>query len=165
MALYQPSYMSPRNSTIDATVEEQMQFSCQLNGNSLLYGYDIIIYNAETNAEVFKLSSNESKEILQDELNDANSNLSQTKKNITDRENLLEELADDNTDTNFQNTLNQTNTDCTTKLSQMNECLIGLRPTSEFFTIGDQIISEITSDRELAKQVQDKIETHYLVVL
>ena len=65
MALYQPSYMSPRNSTIDATVEEQMQFSCQLNGNSLLYGYDIIIYNAETNAEVFKLSSNESKEILQ----------------------------------------------------------------------------------------------------
>lgn len=165
MALYQPSYMSPRNSTIDATVEEQMQFSCQLNGNSLLYGYDIIIYNAETNAEVFKLSSNKSKEILQKELNDANSNLSQTEKNITDRENLLEELADDNTDTNFQNTLNQTNTDCTTKLSQMNECLIGLRPTSEFFTIGDQIISEITSDRELAKQVQDKIETHYLVVL
>lgn len=165
MALYQPSYMNPRNSTIDATIKEQMVFSCQLNGNSMLYGYDIKAYYADTNELAFQLTSDESKKILETELVNENTNLDNIKNGISTRENLLVELADDDADDNFQDSLNNTNTDCTEKLAQMNECIIGIRPTNEFFKIGDEIIKEVEKCRAEATTMKSRIETHYLVVL
>lgn len=164
MSLYQPSYMQPRNSTIDCNVKDEMVFSCQLNGNSLLFGYNIIIYDAETNEEVFRLTSDESKEILQQNLTDSQAALETNKNDVTTRENLLKEVVDDNTDETFRTLILNTKDECETIFSQMEECLDGgTRPQDEFFTLGDQVISKVTDCRTQGTAMQNKIETYYLV--
>lgn len=165
MSLYQPSYMQPRNSTIDSNVKDEMVFSCQLNGNSLLFGYDIMIYDAGTNELVYQLTSDTSKEIMQNELQENQDALETNKSEITKRESLLEQVADDETDSTFRTLILTTREECETILSQMEECISGSRPTSEFFTLGDQVIDKVTTCRTQGKAMQQKIETTYLTVL
>ena len=57
MALYQPSFMVPKNQAIDATDEEDMTFSFKLNGNNPLVAYNIQIYDNDTNKLVYELVS------------------------------------------------------------------------------------------------------------
>ena len=125
MSLYQPSYMQPRNSTIDSNVKDEMVFSCQLNGNSLLFGYDIMIYDASTNELVYQLTSDSSKEIMQEDLQENQTALDTNKSEISKRETLLEQVVDDETDNTFRELILQTREECETILSQMEECISG----------------------------------------
>lgn len=165
MALYQPSYMQPRNSTIDSNVTDEMVFSCQLNGNSLLFGYDILIYDAETNDLVYQLTSESSKKIMQEQLSDTQDSYDKNNTEITTRENLLKELVDDSTADTFEELIVTTRQECETILSQMQECLAGNRPTSQFFTLGDQIITKVSNCRTQGKSMQSRIESHYLTII
>lgn len=165
MSLYQPSYMQPRNSTIDSNVKDEMVFSCQLNGNSLLFGYDIMIYDASTNELVYQLTSDTSKEIMQEDLQEQQEALATNKSEISKRETLLDQVVDDETDNTFRNLILTTREECETILSQMEECISGSRPTSEFFTLGDQVIDKVTTCRTQGKAMQDRIENTYLTVL
>ena len=165
MSLYQPSYMQPRNSTIDSNVKDEMVFSCQLNGNSLLFGYDIMIYDASTNELVYQLTSDSSKEIMQEDLQENQTALDTNKSEISKRETLLEQVVDDETDNTFRELILQTREECETILSQMEECISGTRPETEFFTLGDQVIDKITNCRTQGKAMQQRIETTYLTVL
>lgn len=119
MSLYQPSYMTPRNSTIDTTVEEQLNFSCKLNGNSLLYGYDIIIYDAESNDIVFQLTSPESKTLLQKELASVQTEIAALATQKANREQLMKDFASDSADDNFLSTLRKNRELCLEKLQGM----------------------------------------------
>ena len=165
MALYQPSYMQPRNSTIDCNVKDEMVFSCQLNGNSLLFGYDIEIYDAETNNLVYQLTSDASKQIMQKELTDAQQSLSTNGKELSKRENLLKEVVDDETSGSFIQLITLTREQCTTILAQMEECISGSRPSNQFFTLGDEVIEKVTSCRAQGKNMQNRIENYYLTIL
>ena len=165
MSLYQPSYMQPRNSTIDSNVKDEMVFSCQLNGNSLLFGYDIMIYDASTNELVYQLTSDTSKEIMQEDLQEQQEALATNKSEISKRETLLDQVVDDETDNTFRNLILTTREECETILSQMEECISGSRPTSEFFTLGDQVIDKVTTCRTQGEAMQDRIENTYLTVL
>lgn len=165
MSLYQPSYMQPRNSTIDSNVKDEMVFSCQLNGNSLLFGYDIMIYDASTNELVYQLTSDTSKEIMQEDLQEQQEALATNKSEISKRETLLDQVVDDETDNTFRSLILTTREECETILSQMEECISGSRPTSEFFTLGDRVIDKVTICRTQGKAMQDRIENTYLTVL
>ena len=165
MSLYQPSYMQPRNSTIDSNVKDEMVFSCQLNGNSLLFGYDIMIYDASTNELVYQLTSDTSKEIMQEDLQEQQEALATNKSEISKRETLLDQVVDDETDNTFRNLILITREECETILSQMEECISGSRPESEFFTLGDQVIDKVTTCRTQGEAMQDRIENTYLTVL
>lgn len=165
MSLYQPSYMQPRNSTIDSNVKDEMVFSCQLNGNSLLFGYDIMIYDASTNELVYQLTSDTSKEIMQEDLQEQQEALATNKSEISKRETLLDQVVDDETDNTFRNLILTTREECETILSQMEECINGSRPTSEFFTLGDQVIDKVTTCRTQGEAMQDRIENTYLTIL
>lgn len=159
MSLYQPSYMSPRNSTIDTTVEEQLNFSCRLNGNSLLYGYDIVIYNAETNEIVFQLTSPESKSLLQQELASVQTEIATMVSQKTDREQLLKDFANDMTDDNFQTTLNKNRTTCLEKLQEMKNCLdlAGSMKIESTSTITSGVMLATVSNKDLTTNL-DKYE-------
>lgn len=167
MALYQPSYLQPRNSTIDANVAEEMEFSCKLNGNSILYGYDIFIYDIDTNEEVFRLTSDTSKNLLQKELTAEQSKLSKAKTDITTRENLLKEVTNDNTATNYQTQLNEIRIECEERLVQMSSYINGTTTEQQqFFVLGDLIIRDMNDCRNnLAPKVKTKIENHYLTII
>lgn len=165
LSLYQPSYMSPRNSTIDANIDEEMVFSCQLNGNSILYGYDILMYNPDTNDLVFQLTSAASKKTLQTSLDNAKKRLQQIESDISTREGLLKQLSQDTTDETYQNELNQMNTECLAAIVEMRECLSGERQESEFFTLGDSIKEKINQALSKAKTMQTRIETYYLAII
>ncbi len=123
MALYQPSYMSPRNSTIDTTKDDQLTFSCRLNGNSLLYGYDIIIYDASSNEKQFQLTSNASKQMLKNQLQALQSEIVAETSQKTAKQNLLKEYANDTIDDNFQKTLNNNRVAGLEKIEQMKACI------------------------------------------
>lgn len=63
--LYQPSFAYPHNQSIDCTDEDDMKFSWQLNGNNLLCGYNIQIYDLDTNNLVWELvSTQEQRDII-----------------------------------------------------------------------------------------------------
>lgn len=159
MSLYQPSYMSPRNSTIDTTVEEQLNFSCRLNGNSLLYGYDIIIYDAESNEKIFQLTSAESKRLLQQELSAVQTEIAAMVSQKANREQLLKDFANDMTDDNFQTTLNKNRTTCLEKLQEMKNCLdlAGSMKIESTSTITSGVMLATVSNKDLTTNL-DKYE-------
>ena len=70
MALYQPSFMVPRNQAIDATNQEDMTFTFQLNGNNLLCAYNIQIFDNDSNNLVYELVSTENQRAIQERINE-----------------------------------------------------------------------------------------------
>lgn len=65
MALYQPSFMVPKNQAIDATDENDMTFRFKLNGNNPLVAYNIQIYDNDTNQLVYELVSTANERAIQ----------------------------------------------------------------------------------------------------
>ena len=68
MALYQPSFMVPKNQAIDATNEDDMTFSFKLNGNNPLVAYNIQIFDNDTNQLVYEIVSTENERAIQAEI-------------------------------------------------------------------------------------------------
>lgn len=65
MALYQPSFMVPKNQAIDATSQEDMMFSFKLNGNNPLVAYNIQIFDNDTNQLVYETISTANERAIQ----------------------------------------------------------------------------------------------------
>ncbi len=152
MALYQPSYMSPRNSTIDTTKDDQLTFSCRLNGNSLLYGYDIKIYDASSNELKFQLTSAESKKMLQKQLQELQTEIAAETSQKATKERLMKEYVNDTIDDDFQDTLNENRRIGLQKIEQMKACinLASTMKTTSNTTIKSGVMLATTSDVDLS---------------
>lgn len=68
MSLYQPSFAYPHNQSIDCTDEDDMKFSWQLNGNNLLCGYNIQIYDLNSNELIWELISTEEQRDIESQI-------------------------------------------------------------------------------------------------
>ena len=123
MALYQPSFMVPRNQAIDATNQEDMTFTFQLNGNNLLCAYNIQIYDNDTNNLVYEIVSTENQRAIQSRINALTGYI----KNQDDKMDLLEENAKEYTSaqikTDFKNALKRDIVILEKKLDEMKDIL------------------------------------------